>query len=128
MLGVDVVDVARLQRALARPGLAERLFTPAELERAAAKARPAEHLAGVLAAKEAAMKALGLRSLPAWARRIEIERDGAGAPRAVVAGAPGEVVLSIAHDGGVAVAAALQAAPCLRQGRAPLSAGAPAGL
>lgn len=111
MLGIDVVDIARLERALATPGLAARLFTPAEVEHAAAKARPAEHLAGVLAAKEAAMKALGLRSLPAWARRIEVRHDDAGAPRASVIGAPGEVVVSIAHDGGVAVAAALRVLP-----------------
>ena len=110
MLGVDVVDVARLERALARPGLAQRLVTPAELARAQGRARPAEHLAGVLAAKEAAMKALGLRSLPAWARRIEVSRGREGAPLVSVAGRRAPVVLSVSHDGGVALAAALRLA------------------
>ena len=105
MLGVDVVDIARLGAALARvPGLEARLFTPTERAYCAARRDPAVHLAGTLAAKEAVMKALGLRSLPAWARRIEIDRS-AGNPRAEVGGRA--VAISIAHDGPVAVAVAL---------------------
>jgi holo-[acyl-carrier protein] synthase len=105
VLGVDVVDIARLGAALARvPGLEARLFTPTERAYCAARRDPAVHLAGTLAAKEAAMKALGLRSLPVWARRIEIDRS-TGAPKTEVEGRA--VAISIAHDGPVAVAVAL---------------------
>jgi holo-[acyl-carrier protein] synthase len=107
MIGVDVVDIARLERALLRSsGLEARLFTSEERAHAAAPNRAAR-LAGTLAAKEAVIKALRLGSLPAWARRIEIRRDPDGAPRAVVDGR--EVAVSISHDGPVAVAVAVRA-------------------
>jgi len=60
-VGIDLLEIDRLERALARhPRLAERVFTPAEREYAAARARPGRHLAARFAAKEAVFKALGL--------------------------------------------------------------------
>ena len=60
-LGIDLLEIERLERALGRyPRLAERLFTEAERDYAAARARPARHLAARFAAKEAVVKALGL--------------------------------------------------------------------
>ncbi|HNF84938.1 MAG TPA: holo-ACP synthase [Solirubrobacterales bacterium] len=60
-VGMDLIEVARIERALDRhPRLADRLFTEAELEYAAAKARPGRHLAARFAAKEAVVKALRL--------------------------------------------------------------------
>jgi holo-[acyl-carrier protein] synthase len=60
-VGVDLLEIDRLERALRRyPRLAERVFTPAEREYAAARARPSRHLAARFAAKEAVFKALGL--------------------------------------------------------------------
>lgn len=108
MLGIDVVDIERLRAALARcPELHERLFTSVERSYCVGWADPVMHLAGTLAAKEAVMKSLGLSSLPAWARRVEIARDSGG-PRAVVAALNLDVPVSISHDGGVAVAVALR--------------------
>ena len=69
----------RLERALARrPRLADRLFTPGELAFAAARRRPAMHLAARFAAKEAAVKALGAGALAP--REVEVEGGGAEAP------------------------------------------------
>jgi holo-[acyl-carrier protein] synthase len=60
-LGVDLLEIERLERALERhPRLARRLFTAAELEYAAARARPGRHLAARFVAKEAVVKALGV--------------------------------------------------------------------
>lgn len=60
-LGIDLLEIERLERALERhPRLAERLFTEAERDYAAARARPGRHLAARFAAKEAVVKALGL--------------------------------------------------------------------
>jgi holo-[acyl-carrier protein] synthase len=60
-VGIDLLEIDRLERALRRhPRLAERLFTAAEREYAAARARPGRHLAARFAAKEAVVKALGL--------------------------------------------------------------------
>jgi holo-[acyl-carrier protein] synthase len=103
MVGTDVVDIERIRRVLERaPGIEARLFTRAELDHCNRKPDPVVSLAGTLAAKEAVMKAAGLSSLPAWARRIEIKRSPEGAPE--VEG----FALSISHDGGIAVAIALR--------------------
>ena len=70
-LGIDLVEIGRLERALERrPRLAERLFTDAELAAARARFRPGRHLAARFAAKEAAIKALGV-AVPA--REVEVE-------------------------------------------------------
>lgn len=60
-LGADVVAIARVDALLARYGgrFLARVFTPAERSECLGRARPAVHLAARLAAKEAAMKALG---------------------------------------------------------------------
>ena len=60
-VGLDLLDIERLERALARrPRLAERLFTEGERTYAAARPRPGMHLAARFCAKEAVAKALGL--------------------------------------------------------------------
>ena len=60
-VGLDLLDIERLERALARrPRLAERLFTEAERAYAAARPRPGMHLAARFCAKEAVAKALGM--------------------------------------------------------------------
>jgi holo-[acyl-carrier protein] synthase len=60
-IGIDLLEISRLERALERrPRLAARLFTEAEREYAATRARPGRHLAARFAAKEAVVKALGL--------------------------------------------------------------------
>ncbi|MEA2330413.1 MAG: holo-[acyl-carrier protein] synthase [Thermoleophilaceae bacterium] len=75
-VGIDLLDVARLERALERrPRLAERLFTEHERAYAAGRARPAMHLAARFCAKEAVAKALGLT---AWSwRDVEVVATGA---------------------------------------------------
>jgi holo-[acyl-carrier protein] synthase len=111
-VGLDLVGVERTAAILARHGgrLLERCFAAGEV------ARPgdAEHIAGLLAAKEAAFKALGT----GWGdgvgwRDAVVERTAAGAPRlrraggaAARAAALGVRIahLSITHAAGVAVA------------------------
>lgn len=84
-VGLDLIEIARIERALARrPALAERVFSAAEREFAAARARPGRHLAARFAAKEATLKALGLGGL----RLHEVEVAGGGdeAPRIALHG------------------------------------------
>ena len=62
-VGFDLADAGRLGSSLSRrPGLAERLFTPAERERLAPAASAADPLPAArnFAAKEAVMKSLGV--------------------------------------------------------------------
>ena len=108
--GIDIVEVARLQSALDRwPRLAARLFTAEELRYAASRPHPAESLAARFAAKEAAMKALGEGWPKVSWQDIEVVR-GKGRPelkltgRAAALAGDGRLAVSLAHDGGVAVA------------------------
>ena len=113
-VGIDLLEVDRLERALERrPRLAERVFTPAELEYARARGRPGRHLAARFAAKEAVIKALGTGVPPG---QIQIE---AGEPpavrlsgRAAEAAAGRDVSISLTHsrDTAAAVAIALPSA------------------
>ena len=78
-IGIDLIEVERIESALARrPRLAERLFTAAELDYAAARARPGRHLAARFAAKEAALKALGLGGMRMG--QVEVVGGGDGPP------------------------------------------------
>jgi holo-[acyl-carrier protein] synthase len=79
-LGVDICEIARMERALARhPTMRERVFTPAEIAYCDAKARPAESYAGRFAAREATIKALGGYRGRRW-QDISVTRDASGAP------------------------------------------------
>jgi holo-[acyl-carrier protein] synthase len=64
VVGIDLLEIDRLERALERrPRLAERVFSEGELAYARSRRRPAMHLAARFAAKEAALKALGIGGL-----------------------------------------------------------------
>lgn len=92
-LGVDIVEVDRIRRAVARWGepFLYRVFTPAELGRAGASPAAAERLAGRFAAKEAVMKALGLGRPGVGWREIEITTDPLGKPGVHLSGRAAEV-------------------------------------
>src|SRR3954468_4366327 len=84
-VGIDLLDVDRLERALKRrPGLAERLFTDGERAYAGTRARPAMHLAARFCAKEAVAKALHLHDW-SW-RDIEVVGGGDAPPEVRLAG------------------------------------------
>ena len=86
MIGIDLLEIERLERALARrPKLAERLFTDGERAYAASRARPGQHLAARFCAKEAVAKALALEG---WSfRDVEVVSAPDGSPHVVLHGA-----------------------------------------
>jgi holo-[acyl-carrier protein] synthase len=106
-LGVDVVDLARFERAVSRtPRLRERLFAQSEL------ALPLRSLAARFAAKEALVKALGGSAELRWID-MEIANGSTGTPGFVLDGPLGALLerrgiaalhVSMSHDAGVAVA------------------------
>jgi holo-[acyl-carrier protein] synthase len=86
VIGLDLLEIERLEQALARrPGLAERLFTEGERAYAAAQGRPAQHLAARFCAKEAVSKALAMDVLRP--REIEVVGGGGEPPRVALHGA-----------------------------------------
>src|SRR5215210_25452 len=112
-VGIDLLDVERFERALERrPRLADRLFTDAEREYAAGRARTGMHLAARFCAKEAVAKALGLTG---WSfRDVEVVATGAapelrlsGSVAARAAELGGELAISLTHTDEVAGAVAI---------------------
>jgi holo-[acyl-carrier protein] synthase len=101
-VGLDLLEIERLERALARrPRLARRLFTEDELAYAAERARPGQHLAARFCAKEAVAKALGVGSFAfldveviATGAAPEVRLSGRAAARASELGADPTVSLT----------------------------------
>ncbi len=75
-VGVDLIEIARVAKALERPGFRQRVFTEAERAYCDSRAHPAQHYAARFAGKEAVGKALGCGVNFTW-RDIEI----AGRPK-----------------------------------------------
>jgi holo-[acyl-carrier protein] synthase len=76
-IGVDLIEIARIEAALARyPGFRERVFTEAEREYCDSRPHPPQHYAARFAGKEAVGKALGCGVRFTW-KEIEI----AGRPK-----------------------------------------------
>lgn len=70
-VGVDLIEIERVRRALARPGFRERCFTAAERQYCDSRANPAESYAARFAGKEAVGKALGCGVRFTW-KEVEI--------------------------------------------------------
>ncbi|MGH9292891.1 MAG: holo-ACP synthase [Acidimicrobiales bacterium] len=86
-VGVDVVEIERVRSVLERrPRLAARVFSASERELAAGRADPVPSLAARFAAKEAAMKALGVGLGGVDFADLEIVSAPGGAPRLRVSG------------------------------------------
>ncbi|MDI2098617.1 holo-ACP synthase [Ruicaihuangia caeni] len=106
-VGVDIVDLARFERATSRtPGLVERLFAESE------RTLPLRSLAARFAAKEALMKALGETDGIRW-HDMRVVSDAERNPGLELSGRAAEIAkdrgirathLSMAHDAGVAIA------------------------
>jgi len=86
-VGVDLTPVSRMQRALdAHPERLEaRLFTDGERAYCRARAQSGQHFAARFAAKEAALKALGVPEGLRW-HELEVVNTEGGAPRLVLTG------------------------------------------
>jgi holo-[acyl-carrier protein] synthase len=106
-IGVDVVDIARFERSLARtPALSKRLFVESE------RALSLPSLAARFAAKEALAKALGAPHGLEWHDAVVVT-DESGRPSLDLSGTVADaatragivtVHLSLSHDAGSAVA------------------------
>ena len=111
-VGVDLVDMARFERAMARtPRLGPRLFAEAERVRDGAPLS-LRSLAGRFAAKEALIKALGDSYDIRW-HDMSVVSDALGKPGFALAGAAAEATerlgirrihLTMSHDAGLAIA------------------------
>ncbi len=119
-VGIDLVDIVRVERMMARHGdrVIARFLTPRERAYVVGKFRPAMHIAARIAAKEAAYKAFqtlpGARAV-SW-HHLEVERETEGRPYLVLGGlarelaerhGPLEIQLSLSHSDATAGAVAV---------------------
>lgn len=112
-VGIDVAEVERFAAALERtPGMADRLFLPAERQLSDGSPRGVASLAVRFAAKEALAKALGAPAGLHW-HDAEVYAEGDGRPyirvRGTVAARAAELGVrqwhvSLSHDAGIASA------------------------
>ena len=119
-LGLDLVEIGRIERACEKPHFRARIFTPAENARI--DERGAQTAAGIFAAKEAVAKALGTGFRGFGPAAIEVVVDELGKPLCALSGKAlermralgGETIyLSITHTDGMAAAVAiLEGNPC----------------
>lgn len=117
--GIDLVDVQRLEAAMARhpERFVRRVFTDAERAYCERRARPSIHFAGRFAVKEAVLKALQT----GWAKgigwtQVEVVSGQAGEPSVVLTGGAADraqalgiarIHISISHTDSHAVASAV---------------------
>jgi holo-[acyl-carrier protein] synthase len=123
-IGTDLVEIDRFRVALHRtPSIVDRLFTPSEQSYARGRRDPAQHLAVRFAAKEAALKAMGVGLGGARFRDIEVVREPSGAPHLQLHDSATELatergvtgwLLTLSHTSGCAQAIAV----ALGEGRA----------
>jgi len=95
-IGVDIVEIGRIEKACRRQRFLERFFTPPELAGIYENKNAAfyQRLAGKFAAKEAVAKALGTGFRYFRWREIEILNGSEGKPYAVLSGRAEEVMRS----------------------------------
>ena len=121
-LGIDLCEVDRIARAVERHGsrFLERLFREGEIRRPPNSPAFAEHVAGLFAAKEAAMKALGTGMRGVAFREISVVRSPGGPPQLALHGraaARGELLgaaaahVTITHSRELAAAVVLLLGP-----------------
>lgn len=100
-IGVDIVEVSRIEEALKNPRFASRILTPAELEVGSS----AQFVAGRWAVKEAIAKAVGTHLT--W-QDVSVLPDAHGRPVAHLAlDADLSLHVSISHEKGHAVGMAV---------------------
>ncbi|HSI73122.1 MAG TPA: holo-ACP synthase [Fimbriimonas sp.] len=104
-LGIDIVEISRVKKAMLRPRFISRILTPREREFCVTPTQ----VAGRWAAKEAVYKALGV---PLRWQQIEILPDPLGGPTVTINSSqydPGRLKLkvSITHERNYAAAIAL---------------------
>ncbi len=119
-IGVDVVEIARMQKAIDDWGntFLEKIFTEKELSYARARQNSIQHFAGRFAVKEAVAKALttGWSEGFRW-KDVEIENDKSGKPSVKLYGHVSDllrnnrVFVSISHSENVVVGFAVIESP-----------------
>lgn len=98
-IGIDIVQISRIEKSIQRKHFLQSVFTPDEID----YCKNAENFAGLFAAKEAYLKALGC-GIDRRLNKIEIAHKDSGKPYLKNIE---NSDLSISHDGNYAVASVI---------------------
>ena len=85
-VGIDTVEIARVEKSLMIPGFKERVFSAEEIEMLDKKGNPTQSYAANFAAKEAFSKAIGTGISGFSLKEVSVLRDSLGAPYIVLCG------------------------------------------
>ncbi len=140
-LGTDIVKISRMERVIT-PEIPRKIFTENEIAYINTKTNKAQTSAGIFAAKEAVLKAIG-KGITLPLNEVEILHNEKGAPHTRLSGKAkqycedafiGQLEVSISHDGEYAIASAYSyidpiysacAKPLMKFANAPLNAISP---
>ena len=113
-IGIDLCEISRMEKLLEDERFLTRFFSPEEQNYIRSRGKAgAQSMAGIYAAKEALVKALGSGIVTADLGSIDVTHDKYGAPSYVLQGEYARLAedkrissfyLSITHDGGMAAA------------------------
>jgi len=108
-LGLDIVEVKRVERLVKNPRFVERVFSPGEVAYCQGKKNAGQHFAVRFAAKEAVYKALGREGVAH--KEISVKNDPSGKPRVELSrrlkSLESSLSLSLSHTTHYATAVAL---------------------
>lgn len=79
-IGIDIIEIHRVEKAMDRPGFVDRVFTPGEQQYLKTRNNNSSTAAGYFAAKEATAKALGTGIGKVKWTEIEVIREEKGRP------------------------------------------------
>lgn len=103
-IGIDIVEISRIEKSIKNPRFLEKNFTKAENEYFCSKKRPAESVAACFAAKEAFSKAVGTGFSNIKINDIEVLHNELGAPYIMLYNkakellGKGNVYISLSHS------------------------------
>jgi holo-[acyl-carrier protein] synthase len=117
-IGIDIVKIERIAEILDRSGklYLKKLFTPREISHCSRAESQATYFAGLFAAKESILKALGIGWNGVRGTDIEVRQDLLGAPLVSLKGelaklaksrTVSSVFVSISYDGNYAIAVSI---------------------
>ncbi len=96
-VGIDIVSVKRIKKAISKKGFVERFFSENEIQYCEKFKRKEERYAGKFSAKEAFIKAVGKKDISL--KEIEILNDSSGKPYISCKSFANETFhLSISHE------------------------------
>ncbi len=97
-IGIDLIEIERIKKAMEKPGFLEKYFTPAEIKMFEENGNKPSKVAGNFSTKEAVVKVFGTGFRQARLIEIEVLRDDMGKPVVHLTGGAAAVSAKLGID------------------------------